>query len=338
ATQIVQTILALVLGMLVYTGRVHVWHVVLLAAGLGVCIAFEMPAINALVPELVKKDEIATAIALDRSVFHGSRLIGPSVAGIIVARWGAATAFFANAFTFLALIIAMLSIPARKRGTAEEEEQRRSGMMEGVRFIRNEPTILALIGLIAATTIFIYPVVSVMLPLYVKNILQLGPDRLGFLMAVSGIGSLSGSIGLLSIARGKRLLFIKCAVGTVAAMVLVMSLAGSFAVTATAMGLLSVGMATNFGLANTIVQERAPSHLRGRISAVFGLSFFGLMPIAGLIVTGFADLVGMRHALTAAAICYAITAFLFLRKAKHTNPLEEQPPAEPEPAASAPVG
>ncbi|CAN5513230.1 MFS transporter [soil metagenome] len=332
AAQAVQMILALIIGWLVLTGRIQIWHVLVLASVLGITIAFEMPALSAIVPELVKREEIATAVALDRSVFHGSRLIGPSLAGILVARWGAATAFFANAFTFIALIVAMLSIPPRVRGSKEEEEQRRSGMMEGVRFIRNEPTILALIGLIAATTIFVYPVVSVMLPLYVKNILQLGPDRLGFLMAVSGIGSLSGSIGLLSIARGKRLLFIKCAVGTVAAMVLAMSLSHSFAVTATAMGLLSVGMATNFGLANTIVQERAPSHLRGRISAVFGLSFFGLMPIAGLIVTSFSDLVGMRNALTAAAICYAAAAFLFLRKAKNTNPLEEMPAVEPEPA------
>ena len=91
-TQFAQTALALILGILVYTGRIQVWHVVVVAAFLGVCIAFEMPAINALVPELVKRDEIATAIALDRSVFHGSRLVGPSLAGIFVAWWGAASA------------------------------------------------------------------------------------------------------------------------------------------------------------------------------------------------------------------------------------------------------
>src|SRR3982750_2387217 len=83
-TQIVQIILALALGTLVLTGRIQIWHVIVLALCLGTCIAFEMPAINALVPELVKRDEIATAIALDRSVFHGSRLVGPSVAGIFV--------------------------------------------------------------------------------------------------------------------------------------------------------------------------------------------------------------------------------------------------------------
>src|SRR2546429_1089989 len=95
-TQFAQTALALIVGILVYTGRIHVWHVVVVAAFLGICIAFEMPAINALVPELVKRDEIATAIALDRSVFHGSRLVGPSLAGFFVAWGGAASALFSK--------------------------------------------------------------------------------------------------------------------------------------------------------------------------------------------------------------------------------------------------
>ena len=128
ATQVVQIITAVILGFLVLTNAIHIWHVVLLAAVLGVVIAFEMPAISALVPELVNRDQIATAIALDRSVFHGSRLIGPSIAGMLVAWWGAASAFFANAISFVALIIAMLSLPPRVAGSAEEEEQRRSGI------------------------------------------------------------------------------------------------------------------------------------------------------------------------------------------------------------------
>src|SRR3712207_1885708 len=111
--QVVQICLALALGFLVFFGYVQVWHIMVLAALLGVVIAFEMPALSALVPELVRKDQIASAIALDRSVFHGSRLLGPSVAGLLVGWWGAASAFFVNAFTFLALIISMLTIPKR---------------------------------------------------------------------------------------------------------------------------------------------------------------------------------------------------------------------------------
>ncbi|MEO5720252.1 MAG: MFS transporter, partial [Chthoniobacterales bacterium] len=134
--QVVQIILALTLGTLVFLGYIQIWHILVLAACLGVVIAFEMPALSALVPELVRKDQIASAVALDRSVFHGSRLLGPSLAGLLVGWWGAAAAFFANALTFVALIISMLLIPKRQLGTAEEEEQRKSGLLEGFRYVR----------------------------------------------------------------------------------------------------------------------------------------------------------------------------------------------------------
>ena len=117
--QVVQIALATTLGFLVLYGYVQVWHILVLAALLGVVIAFEMPALSALVPELVRKDQIASAVALDRSVFHGSRLLGPSVAGLFIAWWGAAMVFFANAVTFIALIVSMLTIPTRTLGTAE---------------------------------------------------------------------------------------------------------------------------------------------------------------------------------------------------------------------------
>jgi len=120
ATQIWQIALAIVLGWLVLTQRVQIWHVMAMATLLGVCIAFEMPAISAFVPELVRQEQIAPAIAMDRSVFHGSRLIGPSLAGWLVAKWGAAFAFFANATSFIALIFAIVSIPPRKVGRSEE--------------------------------------------------------------------------------------------------------------------------------------------------------------------------------------------------------------------------
>jgi len=336
ATQVVQIALAVLLGWLVLTNRIHIWHVLVVAALLGVSIAFEMPAISALVPELVRRNQIATAVALDRSVFHGSRLVGPSIAGLIVAWWGAASAFFLNAFSFLALIAALISLPARVAGTAEEEEQRRSGMKEGFRYVATDRIMISMIALIALTTIFIFPVISVMLPLYVRNILQLGPDRMGYLMAVSGVGSLSGSLGLLSIARENRLKFMTGNAIAVAAAMFGMSRSNSFLLTAIAMGILAIGLSMNFGLASTIVQERAPGPLRGRISAVFGLSFFGLMPIGGLLIPGVSDLIGMRTALAVSSLIFGIGAFFILSAAgRHVCDEPVSSATEPEPAAVA---
>src|SRR5438270_3339152 len=273
-----------------------------------------------------------------RAVFHGSRLVGPSFAGLFVGWFGAASAFFANATSFFGLIIALVTLPPRPPGTAEEEEQRRSGFKEGLRYVRHDRTILSMIALIALTTIFIFPFLSVMLPLYVRNILQLGPDRMGLLMAISGIGSLTGSLGLLSVARNHRFRFMTVAVIVVALALFCMSRTNSFLLTAVAMGMLAIALSLNFGLAGTIVQERAPAPLRGRISAVFGLSFFGLMPIAGLLTTGLSDLIGMRTALGISAVLFGIFAVLILNVAGRTgceNTGATIPETDPQPAAVA---
>ena len=333
-TQVWQIGLALILGWLVLTHRIQIWHVMVMATLLGVSIAFEMPAISAFVPELVRHDQIGAAVAMDRSVFHGARLIGPSVAGWMVSTWGAAAAFFANAFSFIALIVAIISIPPRKQGTKEEEEQRRSGILDGFRYVKSDRIMLLMIALIAMTTIFVFPVISVMLPLYVRNILHLGADRMGLLMAISGSGSLAGSLGFLTVAPDNRFKLMTFNAVAVAVALFCMARSNSFLLTAAAMCFLAIGLSMNFALANTIVQERAPSPLRGRISAVFGLSFFGLMPIAGLGIPGLSDLIGMRTALALGAIAFGIGAFLVLTAAgrKVCEPPRDAGP-EPTPAA-----
>jgi MFS family permease len=331
ATQIAQIIFAVALGLLVMSGHVQIWHIIFFALLLGIAFSYEMPAISALVPELVKRDEIAAAVALDRSVFHGSRLIGPSLAGLFVGWWGAASAFFTNAFSFLALIAALISLPKRLVGTAEEEEQRRSGILEGFRYVRSNRIILSLIALIALNTIFVFPAISVMLPLYVRNILHLGAQSMGWLMAVSGSGAFLGSIGLLSVAREHRLKFMGGNVLAIAVGVFLMSRSQSFLLTASAMGVIAIALSMNFGLANTIVQEQAPAYLRGRVSAVVGMSFFGLMPIAGLIMPGFSDLIGMRTTLGIASVIYGIAAASVLSLAgRHVCDRPISPAPEPE--------
>jgi MFS family permease len=334
ATQIAQIVFAIALGWLVLTHRVQIWHVILFSALLGITIAFEMPALSALVPELVERDEIAPAIALDRTVFHGSRLVGSSLAGYFVAWWGAASAFFANAFSFVALIVALVSLPKRQLGTAAEEEQRRSGFMEGIRYVRSNRIIVSMIMLIACNTIFVFPAISpAMLPLYVRNVLQLGPESLGWLMAMSATGAFLGAIGLLSVARARRLRFMSGNVLAIAVGVFGMSRAHNFWLTAGAMGLIAIALSMNFGLANTIVQEHAPAPLRGRVSAIFGMSFFGLMPIGGLVVPGISDLIGMRTALAGAAVIYAVLAVTVLSLAgRHVcdRPIAPVPESETE--------
>jgi MFS family permease len=340
ATQYVQIALAISIGFLIMSGKIQIWHILAFAAVLGVSNSFEMPTLNALVPELVTRNEIQSAIAIDRAVFHGSRVVGPSLAGIFISAWGTASAFFGNAVSFVALIIAILSLPARRLGTAEEEEKRTSGIKDGFLYVAKDKPSLAMIGLIAATTVFIFPIITVMMPLYVRLVLGLGANRLGFLMGASAVGSVIGAIFLISIPREKRVPFMMVNVCIVTCAIFGLSRAPTFYV---ATGLLifnSLGLAMNFGLANTIVQERAPDYLRGRVSAVFMLSFVGLMPVAGLGITGLSDLIGMRTALAIAAVCYAAIALIVLARVRRecsqpgvAETSDVEGPAPPLPAA-----
>src|SRR5436305_5368860 len=247
ATQYVQIGTAVSIGLLIWSGKIAIWQVFVFAAIQGVSNSFEMPALSALVPELVKREEIQGAISIDRSVFHGSRVIGPTIGGILINAWGTASAFFANAVSFVALIVAILSLPPRRRGTKEEEEKRTGGIKDGFRYVAADKPSLAMIVLIATQSLCIFPIVTVMMPLYVRLVLGLGADRLGFLMGASAVGSVVGSIFLIGLSREKRIpLMMICAAGVTGA-VLGLSRAPSFYVATALLIVNSLGLATNFG-------------------------------------------------------------------------------------------
>jgi MFS family permease len=315
-TQYLQIGIAISIGLLVWSGKIAIWQVFIFAAIQGLSNSFEMPTLNAFVPELVKRDEIQSAISVDRTVFHGSRMIGFSLSGILISALGMASAFFVNAISFVAFIIALFTIPRRARGTVEEEEKRTSGIKDGFRYVAQDKPSLAMTGLIAATTVLIFPIITVMMPLYGKLVLHLAADRVGFLMGASAVGSIVGAIFLISIPRGKRVPIMMANVCIVACAIFGLSRAPSFYLATALLIFNSLGLAMNFGLANTIVQERAPDYLRGRVSAVFMLSFVGLMPVAGLGITGLSDLIGMRTALAIAAVCYAVIALFVLARVR----------------------
>ena len=314
-TQVIQIAFALLVGRLVATGQIQIWHLLAVAFLLGISNAFELPAASALVPELVGKDQVATAIAVDRALFHGTRLIGPALAGLVIGVWGEAAAFYLNAASYVALIIALLTLHPRARGTDAEESQRRSGFKEGLAYVRADPPTLAMIALLAFTTVFVFPVLVVMMPLYAKNILHLGPDKMGLLMSITGIGSFTGAVGLLAVRRHTRQPLMIGAVFGICVALTGMSAAHQFAFAAPCLILLSLCASTIIGLANTVVQERAPGPLRGRVSAIAGLSFVGLLPFAGLGITSIADGLGLRAALLISAGAYFIGALIVLRRA-----------------------
>jgi MFS family permease len=315
-TQFVQIGIACGIGFLVLRGQIEIWQILAFAVMLGISNSFEMPTQSALVPELVGRDQIQNGISIDRSVFHGSRILGPTIGGYLINWLGKASAFFANALSFVALIIAILSLPPRPRGTAEEEEKRTSGIKDGFRFVFNDTPSLAMVTLIAMQSLCIFPIITVMMPLYVRLVLHRGADALGSLMGMSAIGSFVGSIFLIGLPRDKRVPLMMINAAAVSMVIVGISFGPSFYVVMALLIVNSLGLAMNFALCSTIVQERAPDYLRGRVSGVFMLSFVGIMPFAGLGVTSLSDFIGMRGALSIAAVIYGVTTLLVLARVR----------------------
>ncbi len=311
-SQVVQIILATTVGWLVAAGRIEIWHILTASALLGVSSSFEMPATSALVPEMVEREEIAAAVAIDRSIFHGSRLVGFAVAGYVIGIFGKSVAFYINAASFLASIAAIASVSPRPQGNAEEEKQRTSGMKAGIDYVRRDKPTLAMLGLMASGSLFVFPFMAVMLPLFARHTLNLDDRFTSFLWSFSGIGALVASFIVPAVPRPRRIVWLTIAVVDVVVALIALGLSRNFWQATVALSALGVGTAFNFGVANTTVQERAPGPLRGRVSALAMLSFIGIMPFTSLCVTGLADWIGFRTAMISGAVGYGICALALL--------------------------
>lgn len=310
--QAVQILLALWIGSLVGSGQVAIWHVVVAAALLGVAAAFEMPAAAAIVPELAGREHVARAIAIDRAVFHGTRLIGPALAGALVGRFGSESAFYLNALSFVVLMLVLATLPPRVKGDAEHERRRMAGMAEGIRHLRSDRPSLAMVAMLSANTLCVFPVMIVLLPLYGRHVLEVSADLMGWLMFASGVGSLLGSLLIMVLPVARRGPAIAGSLALICAGLVSLSLAVGFWWPAVTLLLLALGVSTLVGLANTIVQERSPEEIRGRVSAISGLSFFGLLPFAAVAMGTLADLAGIRGTLLGAACVYAVVGVVVL--------------------------
>jgi MFS family permease len=311
-TQVVQIALAVLVGILIFSGRIQIWHIIAVAGLVGIAFAFEHPALSALVPELVTHEGNRRRSRLGSgglSLCTTGRSIGR---GTDRRSLGRRDRIFHQRVSFFAFIIALVSLPPRPIGSQEEEQQRASGIKDGFRYVRADKPSLAMVGMIASMTIFVFPTVSVMMPLYVRDVLHFGPDRLGYLMAASGIGSVFGAITLVSIARSRRLGWMMASAVAVMFAVLALSRVTTFGFAAASLVVHLVWLIPYlWPFEHNRAGAGAVTSPRPRLGR-HGLSFFGLMPIAGLGVTSLADSIGMRTALAISAVGYGATALFIL--------------------------
>jgi MFS family permease len=325
-TQALMMILAFVLAALVFSHRITLLQIFILAGLLGTVTAFDLPAAQAFPPELVQPAEIPKAVALLQSVFHGSRLIGPAVAGFLVAQFGEGSAFLANGISFIAVIAMLLAIPDRHRSAEESARRGRGGIGAGFRYVRHQRMVGSLMMLTALTTTFVFPFIAVLMVYYVRHVLVADARGLGMLMSASGFGALSGALVLLfgnshTLRRWLLAGILGCGVGIVG-----LSLTHHVLPAVPLVLTMSFSVSSLMGRISQTIQRVVPNELRGRVMGVFGIAFTGLMPYAALGLSGLADVIGFAAMLRITAAVYVALSLFFLLR---VPPLRDHVPLEP---------
>jgi MFS family permease len=311
-TQWTMMVLAAVMGVLVAIHRLQLWHVYLIALLLGIATAYDLPAYQAFYPELIEREDLPQAISLNQATFNGSRILGPAAASAVVALWGTAAAFFANAASFLAVIVSLGLIRPRPRPAGAGRASVWDMMREGIAYVRDRPRVQALLGITGITTLFVFPNMAVLTPFYALHVLQVGAAGLGLMMSMSGTGALIGSILLLTVPAESRVGRIALAAATILVTLSILAWSRHLWLSASAVAFQSMAISTSLGLASIIVQEMVPDALRGRVMSLYSLMFTGVMPFSSLLITTMADALGMRHELQISAVLYAMMASVLL--------------------------
>jgi MFS family permease len=293
ATQVASLVLAAILAVLTITGRVHVWHIFVLAAGLGVVNAFDIPARQAFIVDMVGRDDLMNAIALNSSMFNGARIVGPAVAGILVASIGEGWCFMLNAISYIAVIAGLLmmrvtSMPIAGTGDASPLQH----IKEGFAWVKRTRPIRALLLLLGLVSLVGMPY-AVLMPIFADRILHGGARGLGLLMGATGIGALSAA---LTLAAKKGLKGLGRWVATASAgfglSMILFSQSRWFWVSFALLIPLGFSMMLQMSSSNTLIQAMVPDRLRGRVMSVYSMMFMGMAPLGAFSAGALAHHIG----------------------------------------------
>ena len=307
------TIASGALGVLTIANAVDINTVLVLAAVLGITNAFEMPARQSYVSELVRKRNLANAIALNSLLFNSARVVGPAIAGILVALVGPGWAFLVNSLSYLAVIAGLVMISRAhipRVGVAA-----RSAVPEVLAYLRSEPRVTMLLGLLAAQTIFASGP-FILAPSLAQDLGQ-GPEGLGVLLAASGAGAVVGGLRLAATAGRSSRWHILAAAGIALAVGLAgIGIASSYPITLLCFVIAGWGTVTFNASSNTLLQTITPDRLRGRVMSLYTVSLLGLMPFGGLLLGSLADRTSSALAVALGGVAYGVIiafAFVFSR-------------------------
>jgi MFS family permease len=288
-TQISMLILAFILAVLAFTGVVRPWHILILAFLLGVANAFDAPARNAFVTELVSREDMTNAIALNSTMFNLATVVGPSVAGLTYAAFGPAWCFTLNGISFIAIIVALLFMRIKPIIQPDYRPSIMADLKEGLQYVFSHRLILSLIGSIGLVSFFGIGMLT-LLPAWATDILHGDVTTNGLLVSARGLGSMLGALMLAYIGNRK----FRGKLWTVGAFIMPFMLFIFAWIRWLPLSLVAlVGIGWSFMMisnnSNAILQSQVPDNLRGRLMSVFTLVFFGSMPLGSLFAGVFAQ-------------------------------------------------
>jgi MFS family permease len=314
-TQTLSMIQALTLALLTLTGTIEVWHIIVLSTFLGVINAFDMPTRQSFIVQIIDKaEDLGNAIALNSFMFNGARLVGPSIAGLLIGYLGEGICFLLNGISFIGIIIALLAMKVPKREKVVRTSRLWQDLQEGysyafgfapIRYILLQVGLMSFMGLSYV----------VLMPIFARDILQGGPHTLGFLMAASGIGALIGSIYLASrrtiLGLGRLIAY---ASGIFGIGIIAFSLSKMLIVSLCMMFMMGFGMIVQMASSNTILQSIVEEDKRGRVMSIYATAFIGMAPLGNLFTGALASWIGAPDTLIISGATCIIGSLIFALK------------------------
>jgi MFS family permease len=314
-TQILSLVQASVLAVLALTGVIQIWHIILLSVIFGCINAFDTPSRHSFVIEMVEKKEVlGNAIALNSLMFNGARLIGPSIAGVMLATTGEGVCFLINAISYIFVIGSLLMMHIPKKEFPRKETKILKELKEGFNYtfgfqpIKHLILLLAVVNLMGASY-------QVLMPVFAKEVLHGGSDIYGFLMAAAGFGALIGAAYLASRESVLRLgRIIPTAATVFGAGLVALAFTNIIPVTIGLMFIIGLGLMLNSASCNTILQTITEDQMRGRVMSFYTMAIMGTAPFGSLLAGSLAKLIGTQYAILIGGVSCIAGALVFYKK------------------------
>ncbi|MGH9681620.1 MAG: MFS transporter, partial [Candidatus Acidiferrales bacterium] len=314
ATQISSMTLAFTLAALTLTGRIRVWEIIGLASLLGTVNAFDIPARQSFLIEMVGREDLLNAIALNSSLFNGARVAGPAIAGLLVAWFGEGWCFLLNGISYFAVITGLLMMRIDKSPVLHDGAAPLDKLREGLRFVRHTLPIRTLLTLVAVVSFMALPF-TILMPIFADRILGGGVSAYGTLMGGVGLGAMFGAlaIAMRQQLRGLGNVVAYCAMGLGSSLIL-FSASRWFWVSWVFLVAVGFTMMMQFTATNTLIQAMVPDRLRGRLMSLYAMMFLGMSPLGSLLAGTIAQHIGAPITVAIGGSASVLGGAIFYRK------------------------